>query len=154
MPVPSSYTEKSLAEYMYKAIGKVAPFLKIQLGTVDAGDLSEAVNDALIAYGTDNISLITGLSNIQKLRAVAEAAVWKYVVANFTVLYDFSADGATYNRSQVYKQARESLESSLTLLIASGYSVSYAVKVKKANYTNDPYAADRSSDEFSQRYDV
>src|SRR5512138_337717 len=110
MPIPASYTEKTLAEYMHAMLGKTAKALDLHFGPNDAGDYVEAVNDALLAYGTEDIGAISGIRNIKKLRSLALVCAWQYVMNNFTALYDFSADGAKYDRSQMVANARKSLE--------------------------------------------
>lgn len=147
MPIPVSYTEKSLAEYMYRALGKVSKVLNIHLGTEDAGDLSEVVNDTLLAYGTDSISSISGRENILKLRSLALVAMWRYVIANFTALYDFSADGASYQRNQMFKSAQEALK--LVEQQALLYSSAYSIKIISAKYVDDPYIIPSSNDEMA-----
>src|SRR5690349_20973513 len=110
MPVPSSYTEKPLAEYMHVKLGNVAKALDLHFPPDGPGDYAEAVTDALLAYGTEDVSAISGSTGIQKVRALAMVAAWRHVVTNFAALFDFSADGASYNRSQLFKQAKESLQ--------------------------------------------
>src|SRR5688500_72219 len=99
MAVPASYTEKTLAEFMHVSLGKTAKALAINFGPNDAGDYAEAVNDALLAYGTNDIGTISGFANIMKLRALARVYAWQHVVNNFATLFDFSADGGQYSRS-------------------------------------------------------
>ena len=137
MAVPASYTEKTLAEFMHVSLGKTAKALAINFGPEDAGDYAEAVNDALLAYGTDNIATISGMANIQKLRVLARVHAWQYVVNNFAALYDFSADGGSYHRSQMFKQAKESL--ALAQLAALPYDPAYQVNVVAIDHTQNPY---------------
>jgi len=137
MTIPASYTEKTLAEYMHVLLGKTAKALAIHSGPNDAGDYAEAVNDALLAYGTEDIAAISGVANIQKLRALARVYAWQYVVDNFATLYDFSADGGSYHRSQMFKQAKESL--ALAQLAALPYDPAYQVNVVAVDHTQDPY---------------
>lgn len=137
MSIPAAYTEKTLGQYMQTLLGKVAGALALTAGPADAGDFAEAVNDALLAYGTSDISTITGLANITKLRALARVAAWQYVVTNFAALYDFSADGGSYSRSQLYKQAKESL--ALAQQAALPYDPLYQAQVIAVDQTHDPY---------------
>lgn len=146
MAVPTSYTEKQLGEYMQTLLGKVAKALALTASSNDAGDFAEAVNDALLAYGTDTISSITGLANITKLRALASVAAWRFVVTNFTALYDFSADNASFSRSQLFKQAKESLQ--LAEQAALPYDPAYTAQIVSVDHKHDPYAY-RPEDETS-----
>lgn len=137
MAAPASYTEKTLAQFMHVSLGKTAKALAINFGPNDAGDYAEAVNDALLAYGTDNIASISDIANIQKLRALARVYAWQYVVSNFAALYDFSADGGQYSRSQLFKQAKESL--GLAQQGALAYDPAYQINVVAIDHTQDPY---------------
>jgi hypothetical protein len=137
MAIPTSYTEKQLGQFMQTALGKVAKALALNAGPNDAGDFAEAVIDALLAYGTDDISTVTGIASITKIRALARVAAWQYVVTNFTALYDFSADGGSYNRSQLFKQAKESLQ--LAEQAALPYTTAYAVQIIGVDHSQDPY---------------
>jgi hypothetical protein len=137
MTIPTTYTEKTLAEYMHVMLGKVAKALDLHMGPNDAGDYAEAVNDTLLAYGTDDIATVAGIANIQKLRALARVAAWQYVVANFAALYDFSADGASYNRSQLLKNAQEALKVALDASLP--YAVNYQARIVSVDHKHDPY---------------
>jgi hypothetical protein len=137
MPVPNSYTEKTLGQYMQTMLGKVARVLELNAGPNDAGDFVEAVNDALLVYGTEDISTISGIANLMKLRALARVAAWQYVMNNFAALYDFKADDSSYNRSQLFKQAKESL--ALAQQAALNYDPAYQVQVVAVDQTHDPY---------------
>jgi hypothetical protein len=137
MPFPTTYTEKSLAEYMHTMLGKVAKALDLHFDSSGPGDYAEAVNDALLAYGTNDIATIIDVAGIQKIRALARVAAWQYVVANFAALYDFSADGASYNRSQLFKNAQESLKAAEQQALP--YSANYQAKIVSVDHKHDPY---------------
>lgn len=138
MAIPTSYTETTLGQYMQTMLGAVARALALNAGPNDAGDFAEAVNDALLAYGTDDISTITGIASITKIRALARVTAWQFVVTNFSALYDFSADGSSYNRSQLFKQTKEALV--LAEQAALPYDAAYAVQVTAIDHKQDPYA--------------
>lgn len=133
MPVPTSYTEEELAQYMHAALGKTAEALNL---TAPAS-YEEAVNDALLAYGQTDITQITGAAAIQKLRALARVAAWRFVIANFAALYDFSADGGSYSRSQLLANAKEALK--MAEDAALPYGENYAGKIVKVRHVDDPY---------------
>lgn len=137
MPIPASYTEKTLAEYMHTMLGKTAKALDLHFGPNDAGDYAEAVNDALLAYGTEDISTISGLPNIKKLRALALVCAWQYVVNNFAALYDFSADGASYNRSQLFANAKKALESAESAALL--HVANYRARIVAVDHKHNPY---------------
>jgi hypothetical protein len=137
MTVPASYTEKTLAVYMQTQLGKVATVLALTAGASSAGDFEEAVNDTLLAYGTTDISTISGVSNIQKLRVLAKMTAWQFVVNNFAALYDFSADGGSYHRSQLFEQSKQALKMAETAALP--YDAVYQVKIIPVDHTQNLY---------------
>ena len=140
MAVPASYTEKTLAEYMHVMLGKTATALELHFDPNGPGDYAEAVNDALLAYDTDDIATITGIEKIKKLRALARVAAWQYVVDNFASLYNFSADGASYSRGQLFEHAQEALK--LAEKAAQPYDATNSnnvIKIRKVDHVHDPY---------------
>ena len=134
MSIPTSYTETTLAEFMHTSLGKVAQVLGL---SPEAGSYGEAVNEALLRYGTDSIGSISGAANLLKLRTLAKVAAWEFVVTNFAALYDFSADGGTYNRSQLFDQAKQSLE--LAQAQALPYDSAYEARVIGVDHAHNPY---------------
>lgn len=139
MPIPTSYTEKTLAEYMHVALGKTAKALELHFDPNGPGDYVEAVNDALLEYGTDDISTITGLDAIRKLRMIAVACAWQYVVNNFAALYDFSADGGRYDRSQMFDNAKKMYETAAGVVTANYGSDTNRVRIRRVDHVHDPY---------------
>ena len=101
MALPAVYTESALASYMLATLGEVAGVLGL-----DALEIIEAVNDALLAYGTADIAQAT---DIPRLRAAARVAVWRLALARASSLYQFSADGASYHRQQMTEHIRAML---------------------------------------------
>ena len=130
MAAPSSYTEETLAAYMLTCLSKVAAVL----GWTTLGDVQEAVNDTLLAYGVGDISAAT---DVIKLRALARVAIWQQAVASLAAGYDFSADGGSYSRSQLQAMAARALEQAQTL--AMPYDATYRVTTATITYKHDPY---------------
>ena len=137
MAFPAGYTEKTLADFMHAKLGDMAGVLGLTVGESDAGSYAEVVYDALLAYGTDDISGIEGLENIRKLRALAKVAVWQFAADVLSTRYDFSADGGKYSRSQMQKMAKDAL--SLAITDALVYDDSYAVTVHSVDDIHNPY---------------
>lgn len=135
MAIPSGYTEQALAAYMHDVLGAVGTSLDF---SVTDGDYAEAVNDALVAYGVDDIQTVSGRANIARLRALARVEAWRLVVRNTAGDYDFQADGARYNRSQIHAQAQENLQEALN--DAAAYDPSYRVGIDRIVHKHDPYA--------------
>lgn len=132
MPVPTAYTEDTLAAFMHSTLRDVATALG---WSVAAGDYDEAVTDTLIAYDENDIADAT---DIQKLRALARVAVWQSVVDATTGDYDFSADGGNYSRSQLHAQAVARLAQAQQQ--ASAYIDDLVVGTATITHHNDPWA--------------
>lgn len=135
MAAPSSYSETGLADYMHAVLGPVATALDY----TSPASYVEAVNEALLDYGTDDISTVSGRDNIRKLRALAMVQAWRLVVQHVSGDYDFSADGGTYNRSQIQKQAAEALARAEQTAITLGATPGYVLGIDTITHIHDPY---------------
>ncbi|HAR45314.1 MAG TPA: hypothetical protein DCS05_03835 [Nitrospiraceae bacterium] len=135
MAAPTSYTEETLATFMHTKLGKIAS----ALGYAAASSYSEEVSDTLLAYGTDDISTISGPANIIKLRTLAEMYAWRKAVGDLSTKYKFSADGGTYDRQQMFENAQKAL-ATLELTVTITYDTAYAVQTTKGRSKHDPYA--------------
>lgn len=104
MPLPTSYTEDALAEFMYRQIDN---FTQI-FGWTDttAPPYPDTVNDVLRYAGVTDISEAT---NMATLEASARVAIWRAVVRRAATEYDYVSDSQTFYRSQLYKQAAAEL---------------------------------------------
>jgi hypothetical protein len=134
MAAPTSYTEKSLAEFMHAELGRVANVLTYNVGASDPGDYAEAVNESLLIYGAETID---AAADIAKLRAIAREQAWKKAVGDLTTFFKFSADGGSYERQQMFEQAKAKMESAS--LAAMVYSAEYSVRITRSTPVNDPY---------------
>jgi hypothetical protein len=107
MASPTSYTEIDLAVYMASIAGEIMTYLG---WTAEENQVAEAVNETLLAYGTDDISTITESTNIRKLRAVARREIWRAIVNALASFIDYSApDGQALKESQLQTQAAAAL---------------------------------------------
>jgi hypothetical protein len=100
--IPSNYTEDMLKSYMVGRVKSIADLLGM---TIE--DFAESVNDVLVAYGVNDISEAT---DITKLRALAHYQAWVLIAEIATGEYQFSADGGSFNRKQIYDNAVATLE--------------------------------------------
>lgn len=133
MPVPTSYTEETLAAFMHAKLGDVAG----ALGYAAATSYAEEVSDVLLTYDTDDISTISGMGNIKKLRTLAEMYAWRKAVGDLSAKYKFSADGGSYERQQMFENAQRKLATLEAEAMA--YDPAYAVQVTKGRSKHDPY---------------
>jgi hypothetical protein len=132
MAIPTSYTEATLKAFMHAELREVATALG---WTVVAGSYDEPLIETLLAYG---VSDIVAATDIRKLRALARREVWRAVASATAGDHDFSAEGASYSRSQIHAQALAMLtraESDAGRYDAGG---GYAVTISKTHYA-DPY---------------
>ena len=108
MAYSTAYSEPELAAYLSTVVGSISDVLGW-----DSGDWHylEAINEALAAYGTDDIASITGTANVRKLRALARRELWRSVVAGLASFIDFNApDGQALKESQYQAQATATLQ--------------------------------------------
>ena len=104
MAIPTGYTEETLSAYRSSQAGAVADLLG---WTVDGGSYAEPINDTLLAYGTDDLTTISGSTNIRKLRAMARRELWRAAVAQFAGSYDWTVpDGTSIKESTLQAQAQ------------------------------------------------
>lgn len=99
----------------------------------DADDYNFMVTETLEALDIESESEATS----KALHLTAKVKYWERVVALTSTDMDFSADGASYNRSQVNQMARENLQSALSE--ASAYIPDYQIQVGSFAYNPDPY---------------
>ncbi|HLA87370.1 MAG TPA: hypothetical protein VJL10_05085 [Anaerolineales bacterium] len=133
MSIPTSYTESTLATFMHAALGDVA----VVLGYANPATYAETINDTLLAYGTDDISTISGQAGILKLRTLAKVFAWQKAVGDLSTRFHFSADGGNYDRQQMFENAKKTLDS--LEIAAMAYDPAYSVVITKSRYKNDPY---------------
>jgi hypothetical protein len=137
MPVPTVYTtEVDLGLYMISQLDAVGETLG---WTSRDMVVSEAVTDALLDYGETSIGLITGTTNLRKLRALARRAIWRAVVQTTTDYYSIADNGQRLERHQVNDQARKSLEMAEYDCRACGADPDYAVSIRAISRPHDPY---------------
>lgn len=137
MSVPTSYNESDLASYMHSVLGSVADVLS---WTVPSS-YSEPINEALLAYGVNDVSLAT---DIRKLRTLARREVWRAVMQATAAHIDVQLDGESFDQSQVHEQARTQFQMAQQQVLDAGYDdlsqpESWVAGVK---YKQDPYGID------------
>lgn len=131
MPIPAAYTEQELGAYMLGVTGGLGTRLELAVA-----DFDEGVTSALLAYGVDDIA---NADDIAKLRALARVEAWRTAWNHATGAYDFTADGSSFKRSELAKQAQAQLEQAEREAMAYGGIVGYTVTAARMVYANDPY---------------
>ena len=136
MPVPTVYTEKSLAEYMAAELGKVATLLGYTVGAADAGAYAEAVYESILRYGATAVGDCT---DMLKIRAYARVYAWTKACNDLVTYYRFSSDGSTFERQRVYDQALANLGRAQLDAAEWDAGGAYSITVTKVTPLNDPY---------------
>ncbi len=116
MALPTAYTDDTLAAYMRDAVLQSTARV---LGLLELSQLEEAVNSAVLACGESDIAACT---NIPALRAWAAVAAWEAAQAVAAGDYAYSADGASWQRGQVFDHIEKMLEKAraAAVLISGG----------------------------------
>lgn len=143
----SSYTENGLKLYMHAMLGdnEVAAALD---WSVEDGDYDEALNEALLVYGTSDITAVTGNANIRKLRAIARMELWRNVMARTTHRHQRGIQGEARSEHMVWEHAKS------MFMMASEYAARLGVDVDttseigitKVTYDNDAYRLSSDTD--------
>lgn len=135
MPLPSSYTEDGFKAYLHGRLnrGGVADAFG---WTVASGSYDEVVNDVLLAYGVADIAEAT---DVAKLRALGNLALWQAAKEAAVLEVDYSADGTSFSREAIFKHIE-------TMLGQATYD---AIPFVSGGYSVDIYSVSRS-DPYSQ----
>lgn len=153
MPVPTSYTESQLKDYMLSVTSRVAT--AIQDWT--ASNFAEAVTDTLIAYGVDDIA---DAEEIGKLRGLARVFAWQAMVEATAAQFDSSTDtgqSTVYQKySSLHAQARAAHEMAKAEAVRLGYippeseanEDSYTIQIGQLVH-DDAYSRESTSEEYA-----
>ena len=135
MPLPSSYTEDGFKAYLHGRLnrGGVADAFG---WTVASGSYDEVVNDVLLAYGVADIAEAT---DVAKLRALGNLALWQAAKEAAVLEVDYSADGTSFSREAIFRHIE-------TMLGQATYD---AIPFVSGSYSVDIYSVSRS-DPYSQ----
>lgn len=99
MPVPTSYTEATLAAFQVDALGNLATALG---WTAATSAVVEAVTDTLLAYGVSDVATA---ADIPRLRALARVAIWQAVARATAGYFKFAVETLSFDRDQVHDHA-------------------------------------------------
>jgi hypothetical protein len=139
---PTSYTEETLGQLMHSELGAIATALGYTNPSGSAGAYAEWVNEALLEYGVDAVSSVSGRDNIRRLRALARVQAWKRALTDLAALHDNAQDGQSFDLSQMFAMAKAKLEQASSDASAAGADsgmAGYVVGKQRLLYRNDPY---------------
>lgn len=96
--------------------------IKSQLGWSDSLEITAITSKALELYGVATEVLATDTT---KLHALADVAVWRQALADVSLDYSFSADGASYSRNQQIVEIRKNLDGAIgdAMVYLPNYSI-------------------------------
>jgi len=98
----TNITAPVLADYLTLNFTSV----KTQLGWSDSIEITAVINKTFQSYGVSTEAEATDLT---KLHALADVAVWRQALNDISLDYSWSADGASYHRNQAVDAVRENL---------------------------------------------
>lgn len=114
----------ALADYITSNFSQI----KTQLGWTDSEEISAITDKTLEMYG---VSTEAEATDSRKLHALADVAVWRQALADVSLDYNFSADGASYSRSQQADMIRENLQAAETAALV--YLPNYSILVSHSD---------------------
>jgi hypothetical protein len=144
MPIPAAYDETSLAEFMHNELGPVAKVLGYTEPNGNAGVYQEAVNEVMLALGVTDL---LRAPDIRKVRALARRQAWTMANNGLATKYDYSADGASYNRSQMFTQVKQALDRAIGDCMALGLD-GYSASIDTVEFKYDPYTYPRNVEDL------
>jgi len=121
----------TLATYITDNFSQV----KSQLGWSDSLQIATITDKALEYYG---VATEAEATDTTKLHALADVAVWRQALADVSLDYNFSADGASYSRSQQADMIRKNIELAENAAIV--YMPNYQIGVSSDPDHTDWYA--------------
>lgn len=119
----------ALSDYITSTLGSVATIVGW-----DSADTTFITTNTLLAYGVATEAEATDLI---KLHALCDIEVWKKVLAELAVKYDFASDGGNYRRNQMYESIKQLYLDAVT--VGSHYSVIDAIGTGKLTDDTSPY---------------
>ena len=113
-------TDLGLLDY----INENFPTIKTQLGWTDGANIATIITKTLEMYGVSTEAEATDLT---KLHALADVAVRRQALNDLSLDYNWSADGASFSRSQAVTAIRENLMRAESAAMA--YNPAYNITV-------------------------
>lgn len=138
MPLPTSYSEPTLAAFMVTELGPIAPTLGWTSSTTR---VLEAVYDVAGLLG----AAIADVEDVPKLRTLARWRIWMAAESATVDQYDLSAGNTRLSRSQLYdhiaKQLQRAEAAAQVYPEAQQSGAGGVVSVTSLFSTEDPYSA-------------
>jgi hypothetical protein len=100
------------------------PTIKTQLGWSDSVQIVTIIDKTLEYYG---VATEVQATDLTKLHTLADIAVWRQALNDISLDYNWSADGASFSRSQAVDAIRKNLDDAYNAAIV--YMSSYDIVV-------------------------
>lgn len=125
----------NLQEFIESSLGS----LKDYVGWTDA-DTEFVVLISLENYGVATEALAT---DAKKIHSIAKTLAFEKVLSELALNYNFSSDGGTFNRNQVYESVKKMYDSAVTDSMM--YMPVYNIRMGEFTTEQDPYGLDSVS---------
>lgn len=129
----------ALVDYLHSYLGG----LSSQLGwdTV-SGSYDFIVSETIRLYG---VSTEAEATDLNKLYTIGKMVLWETVLRELSMDYDYTANGASFKRSQMYQQIKENLDTAITeaMVYLDGYNKIHLGSLggdELDPYSNTPYS--------------
>jgi hypothetical protein len=87
---------------------------------MSASTIETLAGEALDALGIAGDAADLSASDVPNMRLALDVVVWRWIEARSALGFDFSADGGSYQRSQLFKQAAEMRRKAEDRAVAAG----------------------------------
>lgn len=119
----------ALIDFIESYVGKFGEYLGW-----GATEFNFIVAETLESYGVTTEAEAT---DTKKLHALARMKTWERALVESAQDYNFSADGASYSRNQVYEAVKQHYLNAI--LDAMPYLETYTIELGELNTNQDPY---------------
>lgn len=132
MALVSVYDEATLGAWLVVRLGLVATLLG---WTATHPQVLEAVAD------TERLLGLTDVAGAEPrgLERVGAACIWQRAVDNCVALYDLQLEGESFDRSQLFKQAQQSLAAAKAAAAGDVAFGGGTIRIVRRRYPGDPY---------------
>lgn len=139
MELVTSYTPQTLASFIQQQLADIATFLGWVNTSYPDGDFDEVINSTLLSLDKTQSAELAAITDVQKVRRVAMYHAWKQAQQRSILAIDFTADGLTANRDQIFKHIQEMALTAEAEIAEYGIASGYVATVLTIDRARDPY---------------
>lgn len=119
----------ALSDYITSTLGSIAT-----VADWVVADTTFVINNTLLNYG---VATEVEATDLIKLHALADIEIYKKALAQLSTKYNFSADGGTFNRNQMFESVKTLYLDAVTA--GSHYSVVSTIGTGELTDNTTPY---------------